>query len=418
MTAPVTGGSLKVLFLCEQYPPIVWDGAGIYTAVIAGALAALGHEVHVLCAQGHRIVDEIHDGVRVHRRPLLRVPVTRMLGRYGRVIAGRHHPRDSLSLRASLAASYAFWLRRLGLRPDVIETQDGDSRGLIRILGHSHPLVIHLHCPTMLPPRLSGEKLSWKGRVADRVDRAVVAWADAVTAPSELMVTTLRELGWLTDRPVEIIPNPFDATCWRSVAPPRDTEPVIAVVGRIEREKGVNILLDAVAKLRADGLEAQIVLAGTSAGLIGGVPTRAWLARRAEQLDVPCTFAGHVPLSDLAEIYGRARVVAVPSRFESMSMAAIEAMASGRPVVATARTGIAPYLERHGAGAVVPPDDPEALAAALRPLLVDPELAVTVGARGRAAVADFEPRAVAMRRERVYRQAISRFETRRGTSSR
>ncbi|EFC85098.1 glycosyltransferase [Parafrankia sp. EUN1f] len=270
MTEPVTGDGLKILFLCEQYPPVVWDGAGIYTAVIAGVLTALGHEVHVLCAQGRRIVDEIHDGVRVHRRPLLRVPATRMLGRYGRVIAGRHHSRDSLSLRASLAASYAFWLRRLGLRPDVIETQDGDSRGLIRILGHTYPPVIHLHCPTMLPPRLSGEELSWKGRVADRVDRAVVAWADA----------------------------------------------------------------------------------------------------------------------------------------------------SGRPVVATARTGIAPYLERHGAGVVVPPDDPEALAAALRPLLVDPGLAVTVGARGRAAVADFEPRAVAMRRERVYRQAISRFETRRGTSPR
>src|SRR5262245_12491318 len=130
---------LLITFLCEQYPPVVWDGAGIYTAVLASALATLGHEVHVICAQGHKVVDEQVDGVHVHRRPLLRVPVSRFLGKYARYLTGPNYPRDSLALRASLTFSYALYLRRLGLKPDVIETQDGETRALMQVVDHTCP---------------------------------------------------------------------------------------------------------------------------------------------------------------------------------------------------------------------------------------------------------------------------------------
>ena len=63
---------MRIVFLCEQYPPEVWDGVGAYTCNVARALAAIGHEVHVLCAKGVRIRDEYDKGVHVHRRPPLR----------------------------------------------------------------------------------------------------------------------------------------------------------------------------------------------------------------------------------------------------------------------------------------------------------------------------------------------------------
>ncbi len=402
--------ALCVVFLCEQFPPVVWDGAGSYTATLAIALAKLGHEVHVLCAQGSRVVDTVQDGVQVHRRPLLRIPVSRRLGPVGAWLRGPLYPRDSISLRASLPLSYTFWLHQLGLRPDIIETQDGETRGLLQAISRSRPLAIHLHCPTMLTVQLAGVPVGRKGQLADRLDRMSANRADVVTSPSQLLIDTLRERGWLGDQPVEVVPNPFDAVPWMSIPDVAATTPTIATIGRLEEYKGVDVLLDASARLNAGGLPHRLLLAGRPAGEINGTPAGPWLARRARELGLDVEFTGHLSGDQVREIYRRARVVAVPSRFESFSIAAAEAMAAGRPVVTTTRTGVAPFVERWGAGAAVPPGDAEALAGALAPYLRDPARAAVVGARGRAGVAEIEPMTIARRKEDAYRRGIARFE--------
>ncbi|EIV96362.1 glycosyltransferase [Frankia sp. QA3] len=403
---------LCILFFCEQYPPVVWDGAGTYTAALATALARLGHDVHVLCAQGYRVVDSVEDGVHVHRRPLLRVPVSRALGRLGTQLRGPLYPRDSLTLRASLPLSYSLWARQLGLRPDVIETQDGETRALIQAARRSVPLAIHLHCPTMLTVRLSGQQIGAKGLFADRLDRISAGRADVVTSPSQLLVDTLRERGWLGDREVEVIPNPFDAEPWLGIPDVADTTPTIAVVGRLEAFKGVDVLLDASVRLRAAGVSHRLVLAGRSAGEIDGIASGEWLARRAFQLGLDVEFTGHLSGSQLHEVYRRARVVAVPSRFESFSIVAAEAMAAGRPVVTTNQAGVAPFVERWEAGCSVPAGDPAPLADALAPFLLDPARASAFGARGRLGVVELEPEAIARRKVEVYRRAIAHFGAR------
>ncbi|MBX6390772.1 MAG: glycosyltransferase family 4 protein [Frankia sp.] len=403
------GEPLLITFLCEQYPPIVWDGAGIYTAVLASALAILGHKVHVICAQGHKVVDETVDGVHVHRRPLLRVPVSRFLGRYARYLTGPDYPRDSLTLRASLTFSYALYLRRLGLKPDVIETQDGETRALMQVMNHTCPIVVHMHAPTLLPLRLTGRRLSVRGRIADRLDRITSDHATMVTAPSQLLVDAVRPYGWLSRQDVKVVPNPFDATPWLGVPSVSRTGPVVATVGRLEPNKGIDVLLDALALVAAKGIDAKLILAGSPSGHIDGVPTDRWLERRAQELNVPVMFTGHIGQRELVDVYGQARVVAVPSRFESFSIAAVEGMASGRPVVATTRTGIAPFIQEWAAGTVVPPEDPQALADALVPFLADAGHAETIGTNGRAGAARLDPLRIAQDREAIYREAIARF---------
>jgi glycogen synthase len=404
---------VRIVFLCEQYPPIVWDGVGIYTHDIAQALAGLGHEVHVVCTQGIRVSDEADGDVRVHRRPLLRVPVSRFLGRFGRLLAGPNYPRDSLSLRASLAVSYAFWLRRLDLRPDVIETQDGETRALSIALRHAAPLVIHLHTPTMLDLRMRDGRLRSRGRLADRLDRFSAHRADALTAPSGLLVDTLREYRWLpADRDVEIIPLPFDATPFADISPPHHTGRTVLTVGRLEWRKGLDVLLEATGRMVRAGVDVKVVFAGRSAGDIGGLPAVRWLDRRAGALGVPCRFDGHVPRSQLPSLYAEARVVVVPSRFESFSVAGLEGMAAGRPVVATSTTGVAPWIERSGGGTVVPPEDPGILADALTPYLADHTHAATVGARGRAGAAVLDSVTIARRRTEVYQRAVAGHRSR------
>ncbi|SNQ49662.1 Glycosyltransferase [Frankia canadensis] len=405
---------MEIVFLCEQYPPIIWDGAGVYTHDIAHALVALGHRVHILCAQGRHRTDEDHDGVQVHRRPLLRLPVSRYLGPLGRSVQGANHPRDSLMLRFVLAVSYAFWLRRLGLRPDVIETQDGETRGLRTAVRRDVPLVIHLHTPTMMDVRLREGRLHGRGALADRIDRFSALRADARTAPSELIVTTLRDFGWLKKKTdADVIPYPFDRSPYLESVPPQGTDRTLLVVGRLEWRKGLDVLLDAASRLRERGVSPTVVFAGQSSGTIDGVATGTWLERRAVELGVPCRFAGHLSRPELVKAYEEARVVVVPSRFESFSIAGLEGMASGRPVVATATTGVATWVAKWEGGAVVPPEDAQALADALEPYLTDPELAAAVGARGRAGTAELEPRRIAELRVAVYQKAVDRHRARR-----
>jgi glycosyltransferase involved in cell wall biosynthesis len=194
-----------------------------------------------------------------------------------------------------------------------------------------------------------------------------------------------------------------------------DTTPTVAAVGRLESHKGVDVLLEASSLLSKAGVRHKLVLAGRSAGFIDGVPSGRWLTDRARRLGVDCAFTGHLSAEQLADVYTQARVVAVPSRFESFSIAATEAMAAGRPVVTTSRTGVAAYVERWDAGSVVPPGEPATLADALAPFLLDADRAATTGKNGRVGVAELDPAAIARRREAAYRRAIMSFHIRRST---
>jgi glycosyltransferase involved in cell wall biosynthesis len=132
------------------------------------------------------------------------------------------------------------------------------------------------------------------------------------------------------------------------------------------------------------------------------------VAELAERKGVPVRFVDQVPHTDMRRLYAEARVVAVPSHFESFSIAALEAMATGRPIVYTSRVGAAEILRGTDAGAEVPPGDPEAMARALRPYLLDPAHAAEAGRVARTvAQAHCRPDIIAEQRERCFEDALS-----------
>jgi glycosyltransferase involved in cell wall biosynthesis len=263
----------------------------------------------------------------------------------------------------------------------------------------------------MFDVRLRDGRLRGKGALADRVDRFSALRADARTSPSELLVSTLRDMKWLRpDTDVEVIPYPFDPSPFADIPDAAHTGPTVAVVGRLEWRKGLDVLIEAAARLIDNGTEVKLVFAGQSSGEIEGRPSGTWLEELAGRLGVPCRFEGHLSRSELKAVYQEARVVAVPSRFESFSIAGLEGMAAGRPVVASATTGVSTWVKRWNGGTVVPPRDPVALADALARYLKDAQLAVDTGARGRVGTAELEPDKIAEQRERVYQAAVRRHE--------
>jgi glycosyltransferase involved in cell wall biosynthesis len=190
-------------------------------------------------------------------------------------------------------------------------------------------------------------------RRAPWLARGVLRGARLVIAASNDLAERARALG---AREVRVIPSGVEL-------PERvgtEAEPAeVLYAGRLSAEKGVLELLDA-----AEGLN--LVVAGD-----GPLRDRIPVAR------------GFVQHDELQQLYARAAVVACPSRREGFGVACLEAMAHGRPVVATRVGGLLDLVVDGETGIVVPPRDPAALRSALERLLADPDLRRRLGTAGR-----------------------------------
>jgi glycosyltransferase involved in cell wall biosynthesis len=190
-------------------------------------------------------------------------------------------------------------------------------------------------------------------RRAPWLARGVLRRARLVIAASNELAQNARGLG---ARDVRVIPSGVDLPV--EVGAEADP-PEVLYAGRLSPEKGILELVEAAAGLN-------LVVAGD-----GPLRSRVPGAQ------------GFVPHDELQRLYARAAVVACPSRREGFGVACLEAMAHGRPVVATAVGGLRDLVIDGETGLVVPARDPAALRAALERLLGDPELRHRLGEAGR-----------------------------------
>jgi glycosyltransferase involved in cell wall biosynthesis len=169
--------------------------------------------------------------------------------------------------------------------------------------------------------------------------------------------------------------------------------------------KGVDDFVVAARLLRAEGVDVEFVLAGdTDSGNPGAISTsdlERWHAEGAVR------WLGHV--DDMRTAYAESAIVCLPSKYgEGVPRALIEGAATGRPLVTTDTPGCRD-IARHGFnGFCVPPGDPPALAAAIRSLVDDPALRLTMGRRGRAiAEEEFSLAAVRARTLELYAELLA-----------
>jgi len=165
----------------------------------------------------------------------------------------------------------------------------------------------------------------------------------------------------------------------------------ILYLGGLLPVKGPDILLEAYRMVRD-------VCPRTRMVIVGDGPLRAALENTAAESNWSAlvTFTGRVPRDEVLKWYQRARIVVLPSRSEGLPLVAVEASLSGAALVATRVGGIPEVVLDSETGALVPPEDPAALASAILRLLDQPELAEAAGDRGRAHVRTlFSPEAMA-----------------------
>lgn len=206
------------------------------------------------------------------------------------------------------------------------------------------------------------------GRFAKRA--AVTLFADRIVAVSAAVERALVAQGADPGR-VRVIPGGVDLTGYRRQAPL--VPGVLCALGRLQTEKGFDVLLRSMAELRG---QARLLLGGE--GLL-----EAELPRQAESLGISdlVEFRGFV--TDVPAFMAEAGMFVLSSRSEGLGLVIVEAMAAGRPVVATRVGGVPEVVVDGETGLLVPPDDPGALAVAIRRLLADPALAARMGEAGR-----------------------------------
>jgi glycosyltransferase involved in cell wall biosynthesis len=189
-------------------------------------------------------------------------------------------------------------------------------------------------------------------------ERLAARWADVVVCVSaaerdEGIAAGVRARRW------EVVPNGVDLARFTPL-PKEDGVPRVVCVGRLSRQKGQDVLLAAWRMVDVPG--AELVL-------VGDGPERETLSR-----DLPPSVRLVGRQEDVAPWYASATVVAVPSRWEGMALTALEALACGRPVVASDVTGMREALPP---SSLVPAEDPAALAGALTAALREPAGAAT-----------------------------------------
>ena len=178
--------------------------------------------------------------------------------------------------------------------------------------------------------------------------------------------------------------------------------PVLLAVCRLVPQKGVDVAIEALARVRERHPETRLVVLGEG-------PLRGDLVALAEARGVgdAVSFPGRV--GDVAWWLRRAAVVVHPARWEGFGLALLEAMLCARPIVASAVSSVPEIVADGKTGTLVPSDDPAAMAAALVGLLDDPARAAALGEAGRErALAEFSVARMAERTAAVYEEARAR----------
>lgn len=351
---------MKILLINSEFPP-VGGGAGNATANIARRLAALGEDVTVLTSRyGDLSSDQMQDGYRIYRVPASR----RRADRSG-----------ALEQTVFIAGGFLGALRLIRKwRPQVILAFFGVPGGVIATSLHllyGTPYVVSLRGGDV--PGFRPYDFAFYHRIIGPLLHYVWRRASAVVANS----SGLRDLAQAFDLriPIRIIPNGVDLE--RYTPAPRQWEPTrLLFVGRIVYQKGLDLLLPALSKIK--GTPWELALAGDG-------PERDNLQDMAENLQINgrLKFLGWLSRANVQRQYQQANLFVFPSRHEGMPNAILEAMASGLPVVATRIAGNEELVVHGETGLLVPPEDSQHLQKALEELLPDVDLRQRLGAAGR-----------------------------------
>jgi glycosyltransferase involved in cell wall biosynthesis len=397
-----------VVMVTSSYPRFPGDGIGSFVEPIAKGVAARGHEVHLVAPWDpaiRRPAEE--DGVRFHFFKYAPVRSLNVFGYSGGLRADTTL-RGAAWMAAPFAMAAGWWAANRVARKHHATVMHGHwvipSGVLAAYARPSVPLVVSLHGSDVFVA-----ERNWVARQAARAAFGRAGW---ITACSDDLRNRAIAIGAKANR-IETVPYGVDADRFRPDPDARRAirrelglgeAPLVVSAGRLVKKKGFEYLMDAAHLLR-DVTGLTVVIAGDG-------DLRDELTARATRSGGHVRLIGNRSQDDIARLCAAADVIAVPSirddagNVDGLPNFALEALASGTPVVASRAGGLPQAIDDGRTGRLVAERDAVALASAIRALLERPDDARQLGAAARVEIiARFGWAEAAARFESAYARA-------------
>jgi glycosyltransferase involved in cell wall biosynthesis len=385
---------MKVLFLTHSFPRQLGDTPGSFVLRLATALKREGFDTRVVApaAAGfpeHATLDEVTVD-RFHYAPR-RFETLAYTGTMASQVQASWSAR--FTLLGFLGAEFRSAVRaRREFKPDIVHAHWWFPNGLVGTwLGRmsNKPLVTTLHG--------SDVRLARTVALSRPAFRHVLHRSAVVTAVSRWLASEAQQV---VSAPAPVVaPMPVATDLFSPNGDLRVNR--LLFVGRLNRQKGVEILLHALSRMTGDAPGLDVVGDGEDREQLESLAGSLGLSARV-------TWHGALPQDQLPAFYRRATALVVPSVDEGLGLVAVEAQLCGTPVVAFASGGLTDVVQHDKTGILVTDIDAGALAAALSSVLSRYDRGASLGAAGRLhALATFAPESVARRYADIYRSAIA-----------
>lgn len=385
-------------------------GMNVYVLGLSRELARLGYEIDIFTRLDGDLpaVEELAPNLRLVR-----------------IEAGPAAPIDKEAIIGYLpdfTRNMRGFIARQGMRYDAIHSHYWQSGRVGTLLARELrvPHVVMFHTLGEVKNRARISEQEPKRRI--RHERMIARRATAIVTASAHERLLLERYYGADPARMHTIPCGIDTDRFRPLnreASRRklglsEGRPVVIWVGRLERLKGIDILIGALAQLETHDFTLLIV-----GGDEGARTLRAELEAQAAEAGIGANlrFAGPVPHDELPAYYSAADVCAVPSYYESFGLAAVEAMACGTPVVASRVGGLVSTVTDGVSGYLIPWRCPEPFAEKLEVLFGNPELRANFGRAARQSVTRFRWETVALDIAAVYDRAMSDYRARTGMAA-
>jgi glycogen synthase len=400
---------MNLLYISNEYPPETGlGGIGTYTRHIARGMSARGHSVHVVCRSPDDSKHETTDGaVIVHRVPPARfgLPQAPVMFPVRSIIRKLFFQSLVKSAWSLAAADTARGLINQGQKFDIVESAEcnGESYHLKNIRDIRR--VVKLHTPWSMVRALDRIPEGVCDRtVSDRMERVAACTAHAVSSPSRELAQ-LMQTRWRLS-PVAFLPNPIPVSDY-----PESDGSGLIYTGRVERRKGIHVLVLAYAELCRDTTPPILRIVGRPYGeLPDGSAYGDYIERLINQHDLTnrIEWIRGVPSTEVKRYLRKSSIAVFPSLWENFPYSCLEAMASGLAVISSKTGGYLDMIEDGVSGLLVAPENHLLLAQKIRELIGQSHLVKKLGAAARRQVTDrFDTAPVSRLTEDFYRQVDS-----------
>jgi glycosyltransferase involved in cell wall biosynthesis len=365
---------------------------------MASALSNLGHTVHVITStkENGKTIDD--NGVMVHKVKNRRM-ITEELGR--------------------LCYSYSVAKRilHIGCRFDIVQSAEFGNEAFWFAQTKKFPLVTRLATPFYLAEQLDSAAFRGLRRPCfflDWMEKKQTLMSDGIFTSTRALAEKVSK-GWTIDTGrVDVIPNSIDLARITRLAKAKEPpemlghKELLLYFGRLEERKGVRVLAKALPKVLGRFPQLIMVFIGSDFGYRGS-SMKKYIIECSHKYKSQVIFFDNLQHEDLFPIVNSAKIVVLPSLWEAFGFVCLEAMALGRPVIATSGSGFEEIIENNVSGYLVEPGDSDLLAQKIITALTNEQDLRRISVEAAKRARDFEASKVALNLLAYYKRVLGKL---------